>query len=106
MAGFLIALVLMAGIIGVCGLAYKVAMDRNNEILEVLEPDEPEPDEPEVPYGDPLDDEPLPDIGSSSATPSGRSTAERLAELDDLLGRGLITPAEHHEQRSTILRSI
>ena len=29
-----------------------------------------------------------------------------LAELGELLGKGLITPAEHHEQRTVILRSI
>jgi len=37
-------------------------------------------------------------------TPAGRPLEERLAELDGLLSRGVISPDEHREARAAILR--
>lgn len=39
-------------------------------------------------------------------TPAVRPAADRLAELDDLLQRGSISPQEHGEARARILREV
>lgn len=107
MGGFVIGGLLVLVVLALSAAVYRWGMARTSELLETLEPEEPESlDEAEL---DEVAEIELPEIGSHARAPeptSRRSTAERLAELDELLGKGLITPAEHHEQRTVILRSI
>jgi hypothetical protein len=42
----------------------------------------------------------------ASRPENGRSTAERLAELQDLLNSGLIQPAGYEQKRAAILDAI
>ena len=105
MDSLVLALLALAVVFGVGAVLYRWGMARRSELLGDLDPDAP--DDSEV--FDDVDEVELPEIGAPAGAPvraSGRSTEERLAELDELLGKGLITPAEHHEQRTVILRSI
>lgn len=43
---------------------------------------------------------------STEPPPAARSVEQRLRELSDLRGKGLITQAEYDEQRQAILRSL